>query len=249
MTGGRLSNGWRCEIFETIDSTNEEARRRAEAGEAGPLWLLAHRQTAGRGRRGRSWDSPTGNLMATLLWRPPVDLQQAGTLSFVAALSVADLVADRAAGDVRLKWPNDVLIEGAKVAGILLESAAEPGSDRLAWIAIGIGVNLRWAPEGTPYPATTVAAYGGTAPEPEAALEILAGAFERWSDLWLREGFAPIRAAWLARAKGVGEAIEVRLPAETLHGRFAGLDASGALLLEGEGALTKPIAAGEVFWG
>lgn len=232
--------------LEAVDSTNAEARRRAEAGEAGPLWITAARQTAGRGRRGRVWETNEGNLAATLLLKPEAPPQVAAQLSFAAALAVADMAAEFAPdAAVTLKWPNDVLAEGRKLAGILLE--AGPQTDGNAWLAIGIGVNLARHPEGTEFPATSLAALGVTPPAPEAALALLAARFAHWQARWREEGFAPLRAAWLARAEGLGLPIRARLPQGERQGAFVGLDASGALLLQEPGGLSA-ITAGEVFF-
>src|SRR3954470_13498402 len=144
--------------FDELDSTNAEARRRAEAGEGGPVWITAARQTAGRGRRGRNWSTETGNLAATLLTSTDVPAAEAAQLSFVAALAACDL-ADTCVGQgaARLKWPNDVLVFGKKAVGILVESGARP--DGRLWLAVGIGVNLAHAPIDTERPATCFAEY------------------------------------------------------------------------------------------
>ncbi len=224
--------------LDEIDSTNEEARRRAEAGERGPLWILAQRQTAGRGRRGAVWQAEAGNLTATLLLSPYGNFAQ---LSFAAALATADL-AQHFAPDarVKVKWPNDVLADGRKLAGILLESGPD-------WLAIGIGVNLVGHPEATEFPATSLAALGATPPAPEEALTVLAARLAHWYDRWMKDGFEVLRAAWLARAPEVGAPIRARLPHETRHGLFEGIDASGALLLR-EASGVRAITAGEVFF-
>src|SRR5262249_47981168 len=139
-----LPAGYELASFDDIDSTNEEARRRAGAGARGPLWIWAQRQTAGRGRRGRAWESPLGNLSCTLLFAPHATAAAAARLSFVASLAVRDLVAELLPdAEVKVKWPNDVLLDGRKTSGILLESAGETGSGDLPWLAVGIGVNLR----------------------------------------------------------------------------------------------------------
>ena len=242
-----MSQGYRTIAFEAIDSTNEEAKRRAEAGEAGPLWILARRQTAGRGRRGRGWESKPGNLMATLLLRPNVSPAKAAELSFVAGLAVAEAFETLGATNVALKWPNDVLIGEGKSAGILLESSgAHEG--RIDWLALGFGLNLAASPEGTPYPTTSLAAATGAAPPaPEAALSVLAEAFARRYDTWEREGFAPVRAAWLARARGRGERLVARLANAEIEGVFVDLNETGALILE-TAAGRRTISAGEVFF-
>ena len=237
------------EAFDELDSTNAEARRRAEAGEAGPLWITAAVQTAGRGRRGRAWSTERGNLAASLLMvtdKPPAEAAQ---LSFVAALAACDLAdACLGAGVARLKWPNDVLVHGAKAVGILVESGARP--DGRLWLAVGIGVNLQHAPEGLERPTAAFADHmAGTPPEPRAALDVLAAAFERWQGAWLREGFAPIASGWTARATGLGERCEARLPARTLHGVAEGLDSDGALRLRLDDGRLERVTAGDVFFG
>jgi BirA family biotin operon repressor/biotin-[acetyl-CoA-carboxylase] ligase len=244
----RVPAGYSVASFVEIDSTNEEARRRAAAGERGPLWITARRQTAGHGRRGREWESPEGNLMATLLIAPGVAAPEAARLSFVAALAVHDLAAAHAPrAAVRVKWPNDVLVDGKKVAGVLLESSGQEGVDVLPWLAVGIGVNLAHAPAEAAYPATFLGAHG-PAPSPQDALAALAEAWETRFRAWRVSGFAAIREAWLAVAAGLGSEIEVRLPAETLRGRFETLMPDGALSLLLPSGTRRAITAGEVFF-
>ena len=233
--------GYCRQVYAELDSTNEEARRLAQAGEVGPVWIMAERQTAGRGRRGRAWHVPQGNLAATLLLKPKVSQAVTGQLSFAAALAVADMAAHFAPqAGIAVKWPNDVLADGKKLAGILLE-----GGD--GWLAIGIGVNLAGHPEGTEFPATSLAQLGVAVPSPQEALTVLAARFAHWYDLWMHSGFESLRAAWLARAFGVGAPIRARLPHETHEGVFEGIDADGALLLN-EGGQVRAIAAAEVFF-
>lgn len=237
--------GYRLSRHEELDSTSSEARRRAEAGEEGPLWIMAERQTAGRGRRGRAWETLTGNLAATLLLRPDAPANTAGQLSFAAALAVADTTAHfapRAA--ITVKWPNDVLAEGRKLAGILLESGQDAAG---TWLTVGIGINLAAAPEGTEFPATAIADLGVAPPSPDATLVLLAGRFAHWYDGWMNGGFETLRTAWLARAGGLGLPIRARLPYETRHGLFEGIDHNGALLLNEQGRISA-ISAGEVFF-
>jgi BirA family biotin operon repressor/biotin-[acetyl-CoA-carboxylase] ligase len=231
--------GYRKARHTEIDSTNSEARRLAEAGDAGAIWIVADRQTAGRGRRGRVWQTQPGNLATTLLLRPQG--VQVAQLSFAAALAVSDMVAVFAPHAViAVKWPNDVLAEGRKIAGILLE--AGPG-----WLAVGMGVNLAAAPEGTEFPAIALTDLGAAPPSPDAALTVIADRFAHWYAAWMENGFEPLRAAWLARAGGLGGPIRARLPHEERHGVFEGIDADGALLLNEHG-LVRPISAGEVFF-
>jgi BirA family biotin operon repressor/biotin-[acetyl-CoA-carboxylase] ligase len=237
--------GYRRKDYAELDSTNEEARRLAEAGEAGPLWITAARQTAGRGRRGRAWNMAAGNLATTLLLRPEASQAITGQLSFAAALAAAEMVqyfAPDAA--ITVKWPNDVLAEGRKIAGILLEGGHD---SKGGWLAIGIGVNLAHHPEGTVFPATSLPQLGIAPLSCDQAMGLLAVRFAHWYDAWMEKGFEALRAAWLKRVSGLGAPITARLPHETRAGVFEGIDASGALLLN-DGTQVRAIAAGEVFF-
>lgn len=240
--------GWRVLHFDEIDSTNEEARRRAAAGDEGDLALHADVQTAGRGRRGRPWVSTLGNLMFSLLLRPKAGPARAAELSFATAIALHEALAQLTGEGFRfqLKWPNDVLLDGAKVAGILLESAT--GSDgALEFLVIGAGINLVHHPENTPYPATSVAATLGHQVPVQAALDEVLARLGHWITVWEREGFAPIREAWVSRAAGLGERITVRLSHETIEGVFAGLRPDGALDLVLDSGASRAITAGDVF--
>jgi BirA family biotin operon repressor/biotin-[acetyl-CoA-carboxylase] ligase len=239
-------------IFEDLDSTNAEARRQAEAGEGGPVWLLARRQSAGRGRRGRAWEAGQGNLTATLLLtldKPPLEAAQ---LAFVAALAVGAM-ADAYVPPtlVGFKWPNDILIEGRKAAGMLIESGPAAGGG--LWLAVGVGVNLASFPEDVERPATALANHMSHSvirpPTQDEALERLAAGFDCVLQLWLTEGFAPIRQAWLARAVGMGGPCTARLERDTVTGAAEGLDGDGALLLRLPDGELRRITAGDVFFG
>ena len=236
------------ETYAELDSTNAEARRRAEAGEAGPVWITAERQTAGRGRRGRAWETASGNLAATLLFVTDKPTVEAAQVSFLAALAAADLAETcLGAGAARVKWPNDVLVFGQKAVGILVESGTR--ADGRLWMAVGIGVNLADAPKDVERPATAFADHmASPPPKPREALDILAAAFERWRRRWEGEGFAPIAAGWTERAHGLGQACEARLPNQTITGVAEGLDPDGALRLRlHDGSLAR-ITAGDVFF-
>ena len=241
MTG--WPSGYGLKRFDEIDSTNEEARRLALAGEQGPLWLTAGRQTAGRGRRGRNWETPYDNLAATLLLQPGRRESEWPQLSFVAAIAASDMAASFAPhARIALKWPNDVLADGRKLAGILLENAHGA-------LAIGIGVNLRHYPRDTEFPATSLAALGAEVPSPADGLARLAADFAKWYEVRSAQGFAAIRDAWLARAHGLGTRIRARLVKEERSGMFEGIDESGALLLnEGFGRLST-LPAADIFFG
>ncbi|MEO0363118.1 MAG: biotin--[acetyl-CoA-carboxylase] ligase [Pseudomonadota bacterium] len=217
--------------LDEVDSTNDEARRRAEDGAEAPLWIVAARQTKGRGRQGRVWEEADGNLYATLLLRPSAPSAEAALLSFAASLAVAALF-ESAGAAASLKWPNDALIGGRKAAGILLEGSGS--GDRLDWLAVGIGVNLVAHPPGgadAAHPPTDLLAETGVRLDPAEALARLASAFEGWAATLARKGFAPLREAWLARAARLGERIEARTPSERLSGVFEDVDAAGALVL------------------
>ncbi|HEY4142741.1 MAG TPA: biotin--[acetyl-CoA-carboxylase] ligase [Pseudolabrys sp.] len=237
--------GVRTISYETLGSTNAEALARARAGERGPLWITATVQSAGRGRRGNAWVSTPGNLFATLLLTEPSDPGVAPQLSFVAALALHDAVAEcvpQVGPLLKVKWPNDLLLGRAKLAGILIEAENDP----VFALAIGLGVNCAAHPSDTPYPATDLAAYGALV-TPERMLGVLSGAMLKRLDIWQRgQGFPRVRSDWLKRAAGLGQDIRVRLPERELSGRFEGLDDMGRLLLQAEGRVT-PVTAGEVF--
>lgn len=235
--------------LDEVDSTNAEARRRAEAGETGPLWITALRQTAGRGRRGRSWETGEGqNLAATLLTlsdKPPAEAAQ---ISFVAALAVADLAAEFVTTAKPLvKWPNDVLVQGRKISGILVESGRR--ADNILWLATGIGVNLAEEPHAADRPATSFAAEGcDPPPTPRQALERLSHSFMTWMTLWEGRGFSAIAEAWTQRAHGLGSPCRANLGNEVVDGIAEGLDLDGALRLRlADGGLRR-ITAGDVFF-
>jgi BirA family biotin operon repressor/biotin-[acetyl-CoA-carboxylase] ligase len=232
--------------YQELDSTNAHARRLAEKGAPGPVWISAARQTAGRGRRGQAWNSTEGDLAVTLLMRPQIPPAVIGQLSFVAALASAETASHFApAAAITVKWPNDILAEGRKLAGILLEG----GKDTIgSWLAIGIGMNLVNFPQGTEFPATCLVQLGVTPPTTQHALTVLASRFAHWYDGWMKDGFALVRTAWLARASGLGLPIRARLAGQEVHtGVFEGIDESGALLLNQETGV-RSIAAAEVFF-
>ena len=233
--------------FDEIDSTNEEARRRAEAGARHGLLIWALSQNAGRGRRGHQWASPPGNLYSSLLLRPDCPAGEAATISFVAALAVVDTAATLLASGVTLhcKWPNDVLVEGEKVAGILLESHSG-GDGKVDWLIIGVGINVAHYPDVTRLSATSLADHGATATV-DQVLGVYAAALARWLAVWREQGFAPVRAAWLERADGIGQTIQVRLAEQTFDGIFESLDDDGALIVVEPRGGRRRITAGEVF--
>jgi BirA family biotin operon repressor/biotin-[acetyl-CoA-carboxylase] ligase len=246
----RLPEGFVLHELGRVDSTNDEARRMAEAGAKPGLVVLAGEQTGGRGRHGRAWVSPVGNLYASVLLGVDGPPAASAQLSFVAGLALADALARHApkGAVLRLKWPNDVLIGGAKVAGILLESIGKGSGAVFTGVVVGTGVNIASSPRETPYPATSLVEQGFAAISPRALLDAYLEALDRWLRRWREAGFAEVRAAWCARGFGLGERIRLRLEHEELFGRFADVTPGGALLLDLDGGGRREIAAGDVFY-
>lgn len=235
-------------VLGSVDSTMNEAARLAP-GLSASAWIFAHQQTAARGRRGRDWRAPTGNFSATLVMRPEGGLAQAALYSFVAALALEAALAHVAGPHARLsiKWPNDVLLNGGKIAGILLESL-----NGGAQLAIGIGVNLAHAPgrdEVEPEAMAPVSLSGetGITVTPEEFLPMLAQAFAHYDRQFRDYGFDAIRNAWLARAARLGEEITARVGSETHRGTFETIDATGALILTGPDG-RRAISAADIFF-
>jgi BirA family biotin operon repressor/biotin-[acetyl-CoA-carboxylase] ligase len=233
-----LPDGWTLVALESVGSTNDEAMHLAEAGAPEGTVVWSREQTGGRGRRGRHWASPIGNLYTSTILRPACSAPRAAELGFAAALAVADIVP--VGREVRLKWPNDVLVDGGKVAGILPESAIGQRAE-VERVVMGIGINVGFAPQlaDMRYPG---AALGGSV---EEALEKLTASLARRLAQWRQEGFATIRAAWLAKAGPLGLEVDVKLGEELVRGRFAGMDREGALLLDTPAGPRK-IVAGEL---
>jgi BirA family biotin operon repressor/biotin-[acetyl-CoA-carboxylase] ligase len=224
---------------DVTESTNDDAKAAAEAGvpEGAVFWALSQR--SGRGRRGRSWASPEGNLYCSVVLRPITNTRNYGYYSFVAALAIADIVHALLPNAVlELKWPNDVLIGGKKISGVLIEAG-------LGWLVIGTGINIQHFPENPLYPVTSLGSEGAALPPLEDILALLLRALGRWCDVLETQGFAPIRTAWLARArKG---AMTAHLPNEVLSGTFVDLDEVGNLHLILPNGTVRCINTGDVF--
>ncbi len=218
----------------------DETRALAREGAPDGTVVVARMQTAGRGRQGREWVSRAGNLLVSVLLRPGLPPARMTELGFVAALAVADTVdAALHARRARLKWPNDVLVDGAKTAGILVELTEDGAA------ILGIGINVTDALTAMPYPVTSLHAAGATG-DAEAVLATLLDTLDRTLAAWHQLGFATIRAAWMARGPAYGETIRLRVGEQVTHGRFAGLDTDGALLIAAETGGTSRVTAGEV---
>ncbi len=260
-----IAAGYRLEAHDSVGSTNAMALERAAAGDPGKLWIVSKRQESGRGRRGRVWATPEGNLAATLLLVEACELKTAATLGFVAGLALSEAldaalpdrrisiatdgasVGKGARGDrFELKWPNDVLASGAKLAGILLESSLLPGN-RSA-LAIGIGVNVVAHPEDVPYPATSLKALG-FAQDAEALFLALSDSWAQNVRIWNGgAGLAEIRRRWLAHAAGLGSEVAVRVDGNVVRGVFETIDDDCRFVIRAGGDLVK-IAAGDVHFG
>ena len=238
-----LPAGFRLEIHESLPSTSDLLLERARGGEPEGLAILARRQTAGRGTAARRWESPSGNLYLSLLLRPGGPIREAPQWALLAAVALAETLAPLLpdAQALRLKWPNDALLHGAKLAGILAEASAD-AEGRVAWLVLGIGVNLAHAPA---LPDRPTAALPPPAPAPEDVAASLLQAIDRWRAIHAQNGLAPVRAAWSALGPAPGAPLTVRQGGSMLTGRFAGLGEDGSLLLATDAGL-RAIVAGEI---
>lgn len=252
------SAGYRLAAFDQIGSTNAEALQRARDGEAGPMWFVTSEQTAGRGRRHRAWIAPRGNLASSILEVIEISPSVAATLGFAAGLALETALQRvsveaslRSAGSdhmkFALKWPNDVLAGRQKLAGILLEAEAV-GDNRLA-VVVGIGTNVVAAPEGTPTPATSLAALGVQIGA-EELFTALSDAWTEFRGIWDNgRGFGEIRKRWLERAAGLGERVAVQTGNSVIEGTFDTLDETGCMIVRAADGRRLPVTAGDVYFG
>ncbi|WP_208999919.1 biotin--[acetyl-CoA-carboxylase] ligase [Stappia sediminis] len=241
--------GYRFRAYSSVGSTNALAMDAAQAGDTGKLWIVGMEQTAGRARRGRDWTSERGNLYASLLIVDPAPPERIGELPMVAAVALADAVeaACGVLGVVKLKWPNDLLIEGRKISGILLEALTLDAHRRA--IVCGFGVNCAHHPDLGLYPAGDLAGFGFRATS-DAVFSHLARKMSEKLEAWsYPDGFADIRTGWLKRATGVGERINVRFADREIAGVFLGIDTDGRLRLRLDNGEIDRISAGDVFFG
>lgn len=236
---------YRVKTLDVTTSTNDDIRKKALDGEEEGLVIKAKYQTDGKGRMGRYWNSPEGNLYTSLLLRPRVSLKEAAFYSFVAALAVLGAIQKIAPRlDVKLKWPNDVLVNNRKISGIMIETSGEKDG-RIEWLMIGVGINVFTHPMDTPFPATSFFDEGIRA-EVDDVLEAFLTELEQWRQTLIHDGFSPVRRAWLASARG-GEMI-VRLPSGERRGFFSGIDEEGRLILRLEDGTEEAIHTGDVFF-
>jgi BirA family transcriptional regulator, biotin operon repressor / biotin---[acetyl-CoA-carboxylase] ligase len=232
-----MSTVFNIQHHERIGSTNAEARRLAAAGAPHGTVVHADEQEAGRGRFGRTWFSPPGNLYLSVLLRLELPPDRSSELSFVTALTVADAVDALLPKQSKstLKWPNDVLVNDGKIAGILVESI--DGAH-----IIGIGLNVLEAPHNAPYKTATLVGVGGIATV-DGARDILLDSLEKYLEAWSEHGFDPIRTAWLARAHPIGTMLRASIGGRSEEGLFAGLDETGAMLLDTTEGRRRIVAA------
>lgn len=244
-----LPGGFNLIELGSVGSTNDEAKSLAANGAPDGTVVRAASQTAGRGRNGRTWVSKKGNLYFSLLVRPACTAQIAVQLSFVTSIALAQTLSGNlpVTTAVTCKWPNDVLVDGKKIAGMLLESAPL-GKGPLDWLVIGIGVNIASYPRDVMYPATSVHAAGAPDIAADELLAAFCRRFAKWRTIWIDDGFVPVRDEWLARAAGLGGEIGVHLASGSITGIFDGLDEQGTLIVLREDGERTKITAGDVFF-
>ncbi|SLN53666.1 biotin--[acetyl-CoA-carboxylase] ligase [Oceanibacterium hippocampi] len=246
--GLALPSFYDCRYVDEVESTQDEVRKAAEAGAPEGLIVRAGSQRAGVGRRARSWTSPPGNLYCSLLLRPAVAPLAAAQLSFAVALAIAGAVERHLPDSVRVscKWPNDVLVDGRKIAGILLESRTGQGG-LVDWLIPGTGINIDSHPDIAANVLPTSIRAAGGAGTPASLLAAYAEALLPLYRGFLADGFGPLREAWLKRADGLGQPLVARLPNTSIEGVFEDLDDAGGLVLGCPGGVRRVINAGEVF--
>ena len=242
-----MPDGFDYQAFLSIDSTNKEAVRQIDLGATSGLWITAVEQTGGRGRGGREWVSKPGNLYCSLIYNSGKDLYSSSQLTFITSLAVRDTVSEFLKNDdIKCKWPNDVLVKGKKISGVLLETYSKGVTDP-NFIIIGIGINISHHPDLALYEATHINHYSKGIFSHFEVFNILVQKMAFWIDKWQADGFAKIRNHWLENSKGLGEMITVRTANEEFIGRFIDLDSDGALKLEMDNEI-KLIHSGDVFF-
>ncbi|MEQ8331735.1 biotin--[acetyl-CoA-carboxylase] ligase [Nisaea sp.] len=244
MNHERQSHGFRILGFDCVSSTNDEADRLARNGASDRTLVWALSQRSGRGRLGRAWQSPEGNLYTTALLDPGLPLGRLQELSFVASLAVHDTVAGLSPdADLVLKWPNDVLLGGAKISGILTETLARGAS----FVALlGVGINLAHAPGAVRYPTTALADHLAVPVTVEGLLDHYLKALSVRYALWCSEGFSPIREAWTVRSRWIGRTVSVANGEQSISGRYDGIEADGAMIVVADDGVVHRISAGDV---
>jgi BirA family transcriptional regulator, biotin operon repressor / biotin---[acetyl-CoA-carboxylase] ligase len=249
MESAFLPKGFRLIHRDCVGSTNDEVRSLAENGAADGTIVSANVQTAGRGRNGRTWVSSAGNLLFSMLVRTNRPALIVPQLSFVASLAVAESVSEFVPldADISCKWPNDVLVGGRKVAGILLEAAPISGRD-IEWLVIGIGINIAEYPKDALFPATSICEWSTSPVLADELLSNFCRRFSRWRNIWEKGDFAIIRQSWLAKAAGLGQPIQVNIANSTVSGVFDDLNSDGAMVLLQEDGQRVTITSGDVYF-
>ncbi len=243
-----LPAGFRLVDLVTVASTNDEAMARAAEGADNGLLVRARQQTAGRGRRGRAFVSPPGNLYVSLVLRPDSSAEQAALVGFAVSLAMAEAIDDVAptVPAASCKWPNDILVDGKKTGAVLIEASST--SKTIDRLVVGMGINLVSHPDIADYPAGDLLNLGAPGVTSDAMLSALTKHLVTWLDVWRDEGMSGLREPWMARAAGLGQRIQVRLEQESFSGRFCDLDVDGALVLELESGGHRRVTAGAVFF-
>ena len=247
----KLLNDYHLLSYDVLDSTNDEAKRLAGGGGAHGAVIWAKRQTAGRGRMGRSWVSAEGNFFVSVLLAPNKDLAETAQLSFVAAVAVAETLEGIIAEpkDITCKWPNDILYRGKKLGGILLESfTTETAQGKRTWVSVGVGINIDSAPEHVLYPAACLREAGVEIISAKIVLSRFMHHFIHRYDQWANTGFEAIETDWTSRAYHLGKPIEVVVGEDQHHGTYQGIDSAGRLLLRSAKGKITGIVAGDVFF-
>lgn len=246
-----LINDYHLLAYESVDSTNEEARRLAEGGGSHGAVIWAKEQTAGRGRLQRQWESKPGNLFVSILLAPKCPLADAAQLSFVSAIAAVEALEPLLLenSSFSCKWPNDILLGGKKLGGILLESfmAGPEDTKPKQWVVVGVGLNIDSSPENPLYPATCLKEAGVELVSAKIVLTRFIEKFMEQYDLWVQEGFTPIRARWLQLAYGINKPVSVKVGDETIKGKFVGMNETGEMLVKTPDG-TQVINCGDVFF-
>lgn len=247
----KLIDDYHLLSYDVIDSTNDEARRLAQGGAAHGAVIWAKKQTAGRGRLQRPWVSEDGNLFVSVLLQPNCDIATSTQLSFVTAVAVMDALKPIVPHHtLACKWPNDILLDGKKLAGILIEThESDVGGERKRWVIVGLGLNVESHPANVTYPATSLREAGVEIISAKIVLSRFVYHFIQAYDLWDAKGFSQIRKDWMVHAYGIGKPVEVRLPEERIVGVFKGIEKNGALEMQLPGGRKRTITAGDVVFG
>ena len=243
-----MPHGIEAHFYPACESTNATAATYARSGDCSPVWIVAGTQSGGKGRKGRAWVSEAGNLYASLLFTPAIVPGSLSALPFLAALAVRNALIELGvdAGDIQCKWPNDILVGGRKVCGILIESSAR-SAEKLDYVIIGIGINLKHSPAEAQFKATSLADHINGKITPRMALQSIAGCLKEQLDAWDPNNFEPIRAEWTNCAWGLGETRQINTATEAFDAKLVGLDGQGGLLVQLENGTERHIVAADIF--